>query len=297
MTKTRNISPAFPFEPHYVYVKDCRMHYVDEGSGLPILFIHGNPTWSYLWRNVIPHVTSVGRAIAVDLIGMGRSDKPDIEYRFFYHYDYLEGFIEALGLERIHIVANDWGTALACQYIASHESNVQTLTLMGSCVMPWPTWEMFAGRSHLNVMWRAYRAPELGWDLVVNHHLFVEPVLNALVIRQLFQEEMDHYLQPYMEPSSRRPLWQFPKDLPIGGEPKDVVKAANAYVDKVRKSEIPTLHFYYQEIARFVEEYRRIFKNLTVVDAGEAGHFMPEDQPDLLGTELARWLRLNTFAG
>ena len=108
MEKLQEISAAFPFESHYVEVEGAKMRYVDEGEGDPILFLHGNPTSSYLWRNIIPHVTSVGRAIAPDLIGMGKSDKPDIEYRFFDHVKYVEGFIETLGLKNITFVIHDW---------------------------------------------------------------------------------------------------------------------------------------------------------------------------------------------
>ena len=118
-------SPDFPFESHYVDVDGSKMHYVESGEGDPILFVHGNPTSSYLWRNVIPHVSPVGRAIAVDLIGMGRSDKPDIDYRFFDHLKYLEAFIEALGLENVTLVLHDWGGGLGTSYARRHPDNVR----------------------------------------------------------------------------------------------------------------------------------------------------------------------------
>ena len=121
----QEISADFPFESHYVEVLGSKMHYIDEGEGDPILFLHGNPTSSYLWRNIIPHVTSLGRAIAPDLIGMGKSDKPDIEYRFFDHVKYIDDFIEALGLKNITLVIHDWGSGLGFHYAHRNDTNIK----------------------------------------------------------------------------------------------------------------------------------------------------------------------------
>ena len=117
------------------------MHYVEQGEGHPVVLLHGNPTSSYLWRGVIPHVAQVGRAIAFDMIGMGHSDKPDIPYRIYDQCEYFAGFVEALGLEGIHLVSNDWGTAVAAQYVAEHRHNVRSIAFIGSIVTPWPDWQ------------------------------------------------------------------------------------------------------------------------------------------------------------
>src|SRR5210317_59357 len=130
MVTSLKISTAFPFKPHYVQVHGSKMHYVDEGSGDPILFLHGNPTSSYLWRNIIPHLSSQGRCIAPDLIGMGKSDKPDLEYRFFDHVKYIEGFIEKLGLQNITLVIHDWGSALSFHYAMRNENNIKGIAFM-----------------------------------------------------------------------------------------------------------------------------------------------------------------------
>src|SRR5947207_2627597 len=136
-------SADFPFAVRHVQVHGARMAYVDEGSGDPIVFLHGNPTSSYLWRNVIPHVRGVGRCIAPDLIGMGRSDKPDIGYRFVDHARYLDGFLEALGLDRITFVVHDWGSALGFDWAMRHESRVRGLAFMEAILGPVPSWEQF----------------------------------------------------------------------------------------------------------------------------------------------------------
>ena len=135
-TISAEISADFPFSPNCVDVGGSRMHYVDEGEGDPILFLHGNPTSSYLWRNIIPHTAPLGRCLAPDLIGMGKSDKPDIDYGFFDHVKYIEGFIEALGLKNITLVVHDWGSALGFHYARRHEGNVKGLAFMEAILGP-----------------------------------------------------------------------------------------------------------------------------------------------------------------
>ena len=139
---TQEISAAFPFQSKFVEVHGSKMHYVEEGAGDPVLFLHGNPTSSYLWRNVIPHVSPLARCIALDLIGMGKSDKPDLEYRFVEHSRYVDGFIEALGLRNITFVIHDWGSALGFHYARRHEENVKGLAFMEAIVrtLTWDEW-------------------------------------------------------------------------------------------------------------------------------------------------------------
>ena len=139
----QTISPEFPYEPHYVEVLGSKMHYVDEGAGDPILFLHGNPTSSYVWRNIIPYLVPLGRCLAPDLIGMGRSDKPDIEYRFLDHVRYVDGFIEQLGLTNLTLVIHDWGSALGFYYAMRHENNIKGLAFMEPIIMPVPSWDLF----------------------------------------------------------------------------------------------------------------------------------------------------------
>ncbi len=145
MTTKLDISANFPYQSNYIEVHGSSIHYVEEGAGQPILFLHGNPTSSYLWRNIIPHVASLGRCIAPDLIGMGRSDKPDIDYRFVDHANYVEEFIEKMDLQDITLVVHDWGSALGFHYAMRHESNVRGLAFMEAILAPVPSWEMRPG--------------------------------------------------------------------------------------------------------------------------------------------------------
>ena len=188
MTTQQEISAAFPFESKFVEVHGSKMHYVEEGAGDPVLFLHGNPTSSYLWRNVIPHVSPLARCIALDLIGMGKSDKPDIEYRFVDHSKYVEGFIEALGLRNITFVIHDWGSALGFHYARRHEDNVKGLAFMEAIVRPL-TWDEFPEQARQ--MFQGFRTPEVGENMLINQNMFVEAVLPGAMVRKLTEEEMN----------------------------------------------------------------------------------------------------------
>ena len=166
----------------YADVLGSRMYYVDEGEGKPVLFLHGNPTSSYLWRNVIPHVTGVGRCIAPDLIGMGRSDKPDLDYRFVDHARYLDAFIEALELEDVTLVVHDWGSGLGFHYAHRNEGNVRGLAFMEAILAPVPSWDAFPDGAR--EMFRAFRTPEVGWDLICKQNVFVEQAIPGSIVRR-----------------------------------------------------------------------------------------------------------------
>ena len=291
MASTQSISADFPFQENYVEVHGSKLHYVDEGAGDPILFLHGNPTSSYLWRNIIPYVSTKGRAVALDLIGMGRSDKPDLDYRFFDHVKYVEGFIEKLGLENITFVIYDWGSALGFHYAMRHESNVKGLAFMEAILLTVPSWEMFP--AGFRQMFQAFRTPEVGWDMIVNKNFFVEQVLPGGIVRKLTEEEMNRYREPYREPASRKPLWRWPNEIPIAGEPADVVEAVNTFNAKLQQSVLPKLLFHATPgallPAPLVDWCRQNLKNLKTVDIGSGTHFLQEDNPHLIGQELAAW--------
>ena len=291
MASTQSISADFPFQENYVEVHGSKLHYVDEGAGDPILFLHGNPTSSYLWRNIIPYVSTKGRAVALDLIGMGRSDKPDLDYRFFDHVKYVEGFIEKLGLENITFVIHDWGSALGFRYAMRHESNVKGLAFMEAILLTVPSWEMFP--AGFRQMFQAFRTPEVGWDMIVNKNFFVEQVLPGGIVRKLTEEEMNRYREPYREPASRKPLWRWPNEIPIAGEPADVVEAVNTFNAKLQQSALPKLLFHATPgallPAPLVDWCRQNLKDLKTVDIGSGTHFLQEDNPHLIGQELAAW--------
>ena len=287
----QEISVDFPFESKYIEIRGSKLHYIEEGSGDPILFLHGNPTSSYLWRNIIPHVVSKGRCIAPDLIGMGKSDKPDIGYRFFDHVEYIEGFIEAMELTNITLVIHDWGSGLGFHYAMRHEDNIKGIAFMESMVAPVPSWDMFADA--FQEIFKAFRTPDVGWDMIVNNNMFVEQLLPGGVARGLTEEEMNHYREPFEDPAHRKPVWVWPNELAIEGKPADVVEAIGAYSQKLQSSELPKLLFYATPGAilpePMVEWCRQNLKNLKTVDIGTGIHYVQEDNPHLIGSELAEW--------
>ena len=292
MTSKNEISPDFPFESKFVEVKGSRMHYVEEGYGDAILFIHGQPTSSYLWRNIIPHLTDYGRCIALDLIGFGKSDKPDIEYTFFDHVDYVEGFIERLKLQHITMVIHDWGSALGFHYAMRHEDNIRGLAFMEAILMPvsWKT--LPAGYVE---MLKTFRTPEVGWDMIVNKNIFIEQVLPQAIVRKLTDKEMDYYREPFKKPESRKPVWRWPNELPIDGEPENVHLAVETYHKKLLESDLPKLLFHASPGAIIpppvVDWCKKNFRNLKTVDIGKGIHYLQEDNPHLIGSELAEWFQ------
>ncbi len=292
MAETNGISPEFPYESHFVEVNGSNLHYIDEGEGETVLFLHGNPTSSYLWRNIIPHVTPRSRAVALDLVGMGKSDKPDIEYRFFDHVRYVDGFIEKLGLENFSLVINDWGSGLGLHYASRHPGNVKAIALMESIIAPVPSWDAFP--AEFVETFQAFRTPEVGWDMIVNQNMFVEQILPGAIVRDLSEEEMERYREPYLDPASRKPVWRWPNELPIAGEPAEVVDAVATYNGWLQESDVPKLLFHAAPGAlvppEMVEWCVANLENLETVDLGEGIHFLQEDHPHEIGTELARWL-------
>jgi len=286
---TGGISADFPFTSHYVDVNGSKIHYVDEGSGDPILFLHGQPTSSYLWRNIIPYAAKVGRAISMDLIGFGKSDKPDIEYRFFDHVRYVEGFIEALGLKNITLVIHDWGSALGFHYAMRNEDNIKGIAFMEALLSTWRYEDM----SEQNVQFFEMVRGENSRELLVDQNFFIEKVIPMAVVRDLSDEGMDDYREPFVDPASREPVWRWPQEVPIDGEPADVHAAVTEYAAKLEASDVPKLLLYAQPgmitLEPVVEWAKANLKNLTAVDIGPGAHYIQEDNPHAIGSELVKW--------
>ena len=288
---TAEISAAFPFQSNYVEVNGSKMHYVDEGSGDPVLFLHGNPTSSYLWRNIIPYVSPHARVIAPDLIGMGRSDKPDIDYRFYDHAAYLDAFIEALDLRNITLVIHDWGSGLGFHYAHRNPDNVKAIAFMEALLMPTPSWDVFDEQAR--EFFENVRKPGVGEAMILEQNLFVEAILPTGALRKLTEEEMSIYRAPFTEQVHRKPTLQFPRDIPIAGTPADVNQTVMEYNTWLQATEIPKLLFYATPgaliPAPLVDWCKANLKNLKVVDAGAGTHFIQEDNPHLIGAELSAW--------
>lgn len=283
------ISADFPFESRYVEVRGSQMHYIDEGEGEPILFLHGNPTSSYLWRNIIPYVTGNYRAIALDLIGMGKSDKPDLDYTYQDHKRYVDAFIEALDLTNLTLVIHDWGSVLGFDYAVEHDDNVVGIAFMESIIPPaFPRSEPMGGALG------RYRT-DAGEELILEQNQFVEQILPGSVVRGLTEEELDFYRAPYETPASRLPTLQWPRELPAAGEPARNVDVVTRIGGWMQGTDVPMLFLWARPGAlnneAFAEAMVERVKNIQTAFVGEGRHFIQEDQPEMIGRTLADWRR------
>ncbi len=276
-----------------VAVNGKTMSYVEMGEGDPIVFQHGNPTSSYLWRNIMPNLADQGRCIAIDLIGMGDSDKlegsgPD-RYTLLEHRDYWEGALDALGVsDNVTFVIHDWGSALGFDWANRHRESVMGIAYMEGIVRPvsWDDWPEAA-----RGVFQGFRSPA-GEEMVLEKNVFVERVLPGSIIRDLTEEEMAVYRKPFTNPGEdRRPTLTWPRQIPIEGEPADVVELVQSYADWLSQSEVPKL-FINAEPGAILTGPQREFcrswpnqKEVTVV----GNHFLQEDSPKEIGQAIAEW--------
>ncbi len=285
-------SAEFPFESKYIEVLGSKMFYIDEGEGTPFLFLHGNPTSSYLWRNIIPHVRPMGRMIAVDLIGMGKSDKPDIDYRFPTHIRYIDEFIRLLNLRDIVLVIHDWGSGIGFNYAMNNENNVKGIVFMEAVM--WPMyWKEFALVPKF--LFRRFRHPKKGHKMIVKNNFFVEKVLPNFMVRKLSKEEMDFYREPFLEESNRKPVLVWQNEIPIDDFPADNTEIVQRYYEKLKQSDIPKLLFWAKPGAILKEKdvnlIKRELKNLNDVYLGKGKHYLQEDHPEKIGKAIVDWFK------
>ena len=281
-------------------MRGLSMAYVEEGAGDPVVFLHGNPTSSFLWRNVIPHVAPLGRCIAPDLIGMGDSDPlPDSgpgRYRFVEHRAYLDGLLEALDVRRsVTLVVHDWGSALGFDWGNRHRDAVAGLAYMEALVRPvtWAEWPEAARR-----VFQGFRS-EAGESMVLERNVFVENVLPGSMLRRLSDEEMAEYRRPFLEPGERRrPTLTWPREIPIEGEPADVTGIVRSYGEWLSSSPVPKLFVDAEPgaiLAGRLREFCRTWPNQTEVTV-RGTHFIQEDSPDEIGRAVADWLEASRAA-
>jgi haloalkane dehalogenase len=274
-----------------VPVRDSEMAYVDTGTGDAVVFLHGNPTSSYLWRNVIPHVEGVARCLAPDLIGMGESGKaPSASYRFRDHARYLDAWFEAVGLDRsVTLVVHDWGSALGFDWAERNRRRVRGLVYMEAIVQPL-TWEQWPERGRQ--VFQAMRSPA-GEEMVLQKNVFVERILPLSVLRGLTEEEMAVYRRPYLEPGeSRRPTLTWPREIPIAGEPRDVVSIVEGYARWLAESDVPKLFVDADPGAILTgspREFCRTWRNQDEITVA-GSHFVQEDSPAAIGRAVAAFL-------
>jgi haloalkane dehalogenase len=290
------IPAAFPYQKQRRRVLDREMAYVEVGRGDPIVLLHGNPTSSYLWRNVLPHLQPRGRCIAPDLVGMGDSDKlPDSgsgSYRFVEHRRYLDALLKALDVrQRVTFVVHDWGSALGFDWANRHREAVKGIAYMEAIVKPqgWDHWDTLNMRPVL----KALRS-EAGEDMVLRDNFFVEQILPKAVLRALSVEEMTEYRRPFADPGEgRRPTLTWPRQIPIEGEPADVAAITAAYANWLATSRVPKLLVKAQPGLLVaggsnLDFARGLPAQTEVTVAGL--HFLQEDSPDEIGRAIAGWL-------
>ncbi|SHJ40105.1 haloalkane dehalogenase [Shimia gijangensis] len=284
-------------EKQFVDVNGQKMAYVEIGSGRPIVFLHGNPTSSYLWRNVMPELAHLGRCIAPDLIGMGDSAKlPDAEqdtYTFQTHRAYLDGFFKALDLrEDVLFIIHDWGSALGFDWANRHRGSVSGIAYMEGIVTPLAGWDQFNPRAA--PVFQAFRT-EAGEDMILDKNMFIERVLPGSILRDLTPEEMDEYRRPFLNREDRWPTLTWPRQIPVGNDPVDVTEIVRAYSEWLAVSEMPKLFVNAEPGAILVGAVREICRGWPnqseVTVAGS--HFIQEDSGPEIGRAVAEWITIN----
>ncbi|MDT5124859.1 MAG: haloalkane dehalogenase [Mycobacterium sp.] len=276
-----------------VAVLDSSIHYQETGSGTPVVLLHGNPGSSHLWRNVIPELGR-GRLLAPDLIGMGRSGKPDLSYSFTDHVRYLDAWFDALGLDRVILVGHDWGGALAFDWAARHPERVLGIAFLESIVKPM-AWEDLSPPARQR--WETIRAPGAGEDMVLEQNLFLRTAFGGGgVLTPVSDEDMQAYLEPFPNSESRRPILAWARQLPLGGEPAELVARIEAYDAWLATStSVPKLLLTFEgapslligkEMAKWCATH---IASLETVPCGEAGHHAPEDRPKEIAAAVSAW--------
>ncbi|MFC5031513.1 haloalkane dehalogenase [Streptomyces sp. SID13666] len=278
-----------------VNVIDSHIAYAESGEGgLPVVFLHGNPTSSHLWRNVTPHIAGQARALAPDLIGMGASGKPDIDYSFADQARYLDAWFEALDLREVVLVGHDWGGALALDRAARHPARVRGVALLETMLKPLSSEEMPPpARSRFE----AFRTPGVGEQLVLEENIFIETAFKGGVLNPLSEADVQPYRAPYPTPRSRRPLLAWPRMMPIDGGPADVVARITDYdIWLADSADVPKLLLTFDSSPTLligedmIAWSRENIAALEIEHCGPAGHHAPEDQPDAIGRAIGRWL-------
>jgi len=276
-------------------VDGCRLAYIEAGSGSPIVLLHGNPTSSYLWREVIPPLLDRGRLIVPDLIGHGDSDKlpasdgPE-RYRFEVAYAYLDKLLRAIGADQnVTLVLHDWGSALGFHWASLHPNQVRAIAYMEGIVMPLPSWDDWPAQAR--GIFQGFRSPK-GEDLILKRNLFIEGVLPSSILRKLSDEEMASYRAPFTVEEDRQTMLNWPRQIPIAGEPAHIVALVQAYADWLSQSPLPKLFVNAEPGSILVgaqREFCRTWPNQTEVTV-RGSHFIQEDSGAEIGRAVASWM-------
>jgi haloalkane dehalogenase len=286
------ISDELTYPSKFVEVYGSKMHYIETGEGDPILFLHGVPTSCYLWRNIIPHLAPLGRCIALDLIGFGHSDKPDIEYSILDHIKYVEKFIETLQLKKLTLVMHGWGSVIGFEYAMNHEKNCKGLVFYEAFLrsldgedISLPFQEQLAELQDLE------NAPEMAMD----GSIFVDKIISQNVMRELTEKEMENYREPFLKEGSNKPIVKYLKELPNGGLHSKIDAMIENYSNKLTHSSLPKLMLY--SVPGFITTIATVMwakenlPNIEIIDIGEELHLAQESNPSLVGESISVWLQ------
>ncbi len=290
MTTQGSVSAACDYPARFVSVQGSKIHYIEDGKGDPVVFLHGMPTFSYLWRNIIPSLADKAHCIAPDLIGMGASAKPNIDYTIYDHINYIQGFIEALALKNITFVLHGWGSVIGFDYARRHAANVKALAFLESHVRPTTDWDMLS--LPIQQLTALLKRPGASYHAVVEQNYLIDKFLPNGVLRKLSTEEFEHYRKPFADPESRKPLWQYIQDLPLG-EGNGVVTLIEKYSQWLQHAPQPKLMLYavpgFITTMATVQWAKEHIQNLTLVELQDALHFAQESVPAVFCKELRKW--------
>ncbi|MEM1218504.1 MAG: haloalkane dehalogenase [Bacteroidota bacterium] len=293
-----NISAAFPFQSHYATVLGNRIHYIDESTTAgehTFVLLHGNPTSSYIWRNIIPYLTPHGRVIAPDLIGMGKSDKPDIDYTLQDHIAHMDGLLAQLELDKIIFVIQDWGSGIGFHYAHRFPDRVAGIAFF-EAITRTIEWEEATFLERL--LFRRFRHPKKGYKMIVKNNFFIKRFLPLMTRRKLTKEEKAAYAAPYPTEADRKAVWVWPSQIAISGQPKASYDIVNAYEKWLPTSTLPKLMFHADPgmiiKPQEAEKIKAIWKNVSTIDLGKGKHYLQETYPHQIGEGISTWYT-NTF--
>ena len=282
------------WDKKYIDVLGKQVAYVEMGEGDPIIFQHGNPTSSYLWRNIMPQLQSLGRCIAMDLIGMGDSekleDKGNMTYSYDTHKKYFDGFLDAIGVEsNATLVIHDWGSALGFDWANDYPQRVKAICYMEGIVqsMEWEDWNEDA-----KGIFQGFRSPA-GEEMILEKNLFIEAVLPGSILRKLSDAEMNEYRRPFNDKKSRRPTLDWPRQIPLENDPPEICRIVDSYSQWMAENNIPKLFINAEPGAILIgkqREFCRTWKNQKEVTV-KGSHFIQEDSPNEIGNAIFDWLK------
>lgn len=291
------ISAKFPFESKYQEVLNSTIHYIDVGDTSAqhtYLLLHGNPTSNYLWRNIVPYLSDHARVVAPDLIGMGKSGKPDIDYDLEDHVQYMDEFIAKMQLTNIILVIQDWGSGIGFHYARRNPENVKGIVFFEAIIRPieWSDANLIE-----KYIFKRFRHPEKGHKMIVEKNFFVEKFIPMMSGRKLTEEEMDNYRAPYLKKEDRKPIRVWPTQIAIGGDPEFSTSVIQNYYEYNPTTTIPKLMFHVKPgmiiKKKEAEQIKATWKNLETVYLGKGKHYLQEQYPHEIGDGISMWYHRN----